>query len=67
MMRLKRLITTWRSAAVPTDEAASSLQSVDIGMIGFERHRQPFGRKIQMSPAMTNIMAIAPIMPIAAA
>ena len=53
--------------AFPTDEAALVSESGDLGMIGFERHRQPFGRKIQSSPAMTNIMAIAPIMPIAAA
>jgi hypothetical protein len=41
-------------------------ERVDIGVIGFERHPQPFGRKIQMSPAMTIIMAIAPIMPMEA-
>ena len=66
MMRLNRLITTWRSAAVPTEEAALVSELADIGVIGFERHRQPFGRKIQISPAMTNIMAIAPIMPMEA-
>jgi hypothetical protein len=39
----------------------------DISAICFERHCQPLGRKIQMSPAMTIIMAMAPIMPMAAA
>ena len=42
-------------------------EAVNVDVVGFERHRQPFGRKIQMSPAMTNIIAMAPIMPIAAA
>src|SRR3984957_9191175 len=39
----------------------------DFGAIGFERLCQLLGRKTQNSPAMTNIMAMAPIMPMEAA